>query len=143
MRHNYRDIRERMSEPVRWFDEYAVPRYCEFVPKEVADIYAHEAALLEIACQDCGTIFEVAVSRSTWARWVDGRTLAENLATEHYGWGDPPNIGCCAAGPTMTSDFKRLLQYWHKEKFDWRRDDGLPERIAKEKKRRRGEETKT
>ena len=37
---NYEDILSRIAEPPRWFDEQGVPRYCEFAPHRIANIYS-------------------------------------------------------------------------------------------------------
>ena len=41
----YSDILDKIPEPPQWWDEHRVPRYVEFAPHLVADIYADEAAL--------------------------------------------------------------------------------------------------
>lgn len=38
MHASYSDITDRLGEP-QWWDENAVPRYCEFEPARVANIY--------------------------------------------------------------------------------------------------------
>jgi hypothetical protein len=58
----YRDIRERIPEPPTWFDECAVPRYCDFTPHYAANIYAREAVLFLIECQACGHQFRVCLT---------------------------------------------------------------------------------
>lgn len=152
MHHHFKDITSRIAEPPKWWDEHGVPRFCDFAPTEVADIYANEAALVLITCQNCGHEFEVAISLSDMdkieamgryeAKGLDTLRAAEkawelSLArmikekTIHYG--DPPNTGCCAAGPTMNSEPRRVLQYWErgrtdakgKMNFDWERDPSL------------------
>lgn len=136
MHHHYRDITSRISEPPKWYDEEAVPRYCDFAPDQTANIYASEAALVEIACQGCGTRFKVAFS---WDRmdmkWVRGTprlheelTLAD-VKDLHYG--DPPNAGCCPSGPTMNCDDLRVLEFWRKnERFRWTRIPELEVALA-------------
>lgn len=129
MNHDYIDIRSRISEPPQWFDENAVPRYCKFSPEELANIYAHECALVEIACQGCQTRFHVAFSRSQMddaidrIDWRNPKTLAALVMDKTIHYGDPPNTGCCAAGPTMNSDPIRVLEYWSKgADYEWKRD---------------------
>lgn len=119
MNHDYRDIRNRIPEETRWWDEYAVPRYCEFSPDAVADIYADEAALVGIACQGCGCLFDVAFSKSAL---TDGGSLAEAINNHTIHYGDPPNIGCCGAGPTMNSEPLRVLEYWHRHHQEFTRE---------------------
>lgn len=53
----YNDILSRVSEDPKWFDEHAVPRYCEFSPDECADIYARQVCLLLAECQNCAREF--------------------------------------------------------------------------------------
>jgi hypothetical protein len=97
------------------------------------DIYADECALILIACQGCGHEYPVAMSISTgWAKaMAQGsggtfRTLAERIRDGSIHYGDPPNTGCCAAGATMNSEPKRVLEYWHKPgRIKWERDPTL------------------
>ena len=129
MNHHYRDIRSRIHEAPKWWDENAVPRYCDFAPNESANIYAREVLLLEIQCQGCGAHFDVAMSHGdleigwgedgkAWARAY--KSFADRLRELHYG--DPPNAGCCAAGPTMNSIPLRVLEFWHAPKVgNWQR----------------------
>jgi len=39
-------------------------------------------------------------------------TLAERIRVGALEYGDPPNVDCCPAGPTMNSVPKRVLEYW-------------------------------
>lgn len=118
---NYRDILSRIAEPPQWFDESAVPRFVAFSPSEVADIYADEVVLAEIACQSCARAFHVAFSSSPQSRMraKDVRRLSEEIKDHNLHYGDPPNVDCCAAGPTMNSEPKRVLEYWMRENFEW------------------------
>ncbi len=135
MRHEYDDIRSRIGEPPRWFDEHGTPRYSVFKPTDVPDIYANEAVLFEIACQACAQRFLVALSLSRY-RLLERpavRTIAETIRAGALEYLDPPNVGCCPAGPTMTSDTIRVVEYWHKPApgRDWARDPAL-ERVAQD-----------
>jgi hypothetical protein len=62
MHQHYGDILKRIREPPQWFDDYGVPRFEEFSPQQLGNIYAREAALAEIACQECGRLFIVALT---------------------------------------------------------------------------------
>jgi hypothetical protein len=79
----------------------------------------NEVALLEIACQSCGKRFKVAMS---WGRMdgllLESRSLSEQIEDGSIHYGDPPNNGCCPAGPTMNCDDLRVIEFWS-------RDDGL------------------
>ncbi len=134
MLNSYDDIRSRIPESPRWWDENGVPRYVPFTPDETADIYAQECALVLIACQACGAEFLVAFS---WPRvgFVRGECKAltpltlERVRSLHYG--DPPNVGCCPAGPTMNCDDLRVLEFWRKggDEFTEERE-GMPGRVC-------------
>ena len=141
MHHDYEDIRSRIAEPPTWFDEHSVPRWGEFSPQDVADIYAKEAALVRIACQACGHTFDRAVSKGILSMLELGRLSAGGDVSSYklrdslveggsLGFGDPPNIGCCPAGPTMTADELRVLQYWTYEGFTWTRDPTYEVRLC-------------
>jgi hypothetical protein len=127
MNNPYQDIRNKLGYPI-WWDEHAVPRYCAFTPEEFADIYAREGCLLEIACQNCGRRFKVAMSSSVFDQ-LD-LSLRVKYNTIHYG--DPPNVGCCAAGPTMNSVPLRVLRFYRREpKRDrWQRVPELEKDVA-------------
>lgn len=134
MHHDYADIRNRIPEPPSWFDEFAVPRYCDFTPRDMANIYANEAALCEIECQNCRRRFRVAFSRSRmddvvgYRKAQRPRTLAQLITEQYLAYGDPPNVHCCASGPTMSSDMRRVLEFWTRRKetnHEWQRDPTL------------------
>jgi hypothetical protein len=130
MHENYEDIRGKISELPQWFDEHAVPRYCAFEPGRSADIYADEVVLAAITCQDCGHPFRVAFSQNSFDTYRrNGRRLADDIREQTLHYGDPPNIGCCPAGPTMNSEPRRVLEYWHRPNFDWQRDPALELKI--------------
>ncbi|MEY9533063.1 hypothetical protein [Sinorhizobium fredii] len=132
----YDDILSRIDIPPIWFDENAVPRYCEFAPSEAASIYVSEVALAEITCQGCGHLFRVAFSYVN----MGSKSIAEAIRAKTLDYGDPPNIRCCLGGPTMSSEPRRLVEYWHRhhreyvedgkvtngtEYFRWRREPSL------------------
>ncbi len=127
MNNDYADITERLGAP-QWWDEAAVPRYCDFGPNQAANIYAKEVVLLHIECQNCGKAFKVAMSNSGFdVRMVEltPRRIAEAIADGSIHYGDPPNYGCCPAGPTMNSVPRRVLEYWERERMNWRRREDL------------------
>jgi hypothetical protein len=129
MNHHYSDIRDKIPEVPKWFDERAVPRYCDFTPDATADIYADECALALIKCQNCGHEFHVLFSRSVISQLddkYDQHTIAERIRKNWLHYGDPPNIQCCLSGPTMNSEPVKVLEYWHKnDNHDWIRDETL------------------
>jgi hypothetical protein len=114
--HNfYHEIIASMGEPI-WWDEVGVPRYCEFGPMETNNIYAYQVALIEIACQDCGKKFKVAMS---WHPFDNFPELKKLVMDKSIHYGDPPNISCCPAGPTMNCYDLRVIEFWESKDFDW------------------------
>jgi hypothetical protein len=121
MRTDYIDIRSRIQEEPGWFDEAAVPRYCPFTPDAMSNIYAREAVLVLAACQSCGHHFRLAMSRPSGSP-----SLATDIRKRTLYYGDPPNIGCCAAGPVMSVVELKVLKYWRRELGqEWARDSSL------------------
>jgi hypothetical protein len=127
MHQNYYDIRDRIVEKPTWFDEHSVPRYLDFSPDRVANIYADRVALVLISCQQCGHKFKVAFSESDTQRWKENHSkgpkghlytqieyLKINIETRALSYKDPPNIACCPAGPTMTSLSLEVLEFWER-----------------------------
>lgn len=117
MHRHYIDILSRITEPPTWFDELAVPRFGAFAPAALADIYADECALMEIRCQACGQSFQVAMSTGSHEYAFGKPRLSADVSGLHYG--DPPNMQCCAPGPTMSSEPIRVLEFWTRDAFDW------------------------
>jgi hypothetical protein len=117
MKHHYKDIRDKIKQRPKWFDECGVPRYCTFHPDETNDIYADEAVLFIIKCQSCKEVFKVCLSRSI----TSSCSLYKQIKDHRLHYGDPPNIGCCPAGATMNSEAVQILEYWNKVDFKWNR----------------------
>lgn len=122
MRVHYKDIIERIGQVPLWFDEHAVPRYEPFSFERIANVYAEEAVLLRIECQNCGRLFDVCMSVSHWQSALDTLfykkplpSLAEQIKTRTIHYGDPPNTGCCGIGCVMNSIPRRVLEYWIRE----------------------------
>ena len=95
-----------------------MPRYSEFSPKLVNDPYAKNVALIEIACQECGAVFKVALSSSE-------EEFKEVAREGLLRYGDPPVSGCCQLGLTMNSRPLRTLQFWELKDREWRRTPEL------------------
>lgn len=129
----YADILDRIAEAPKWFDEHAVPRFDLFEPNKIANIYAYECALLLIACQSCGREFEVAMSRDAMDFTRGAEALAMQIAKKAIHYGDPPNVHCCASGPTMNCDDIRVLEYWHSDAdtgHEWKREPSCEVSVA-------------
>lgn len=128
----YRDILSRIAEPPVWFDEHAVPRFEPFTPRACADIYAEEVVLMAIECQACKREFLVCMSHGMTERAEGRASLAQQIKDRHIHYGDPPNVECCAPGPTMNSVPRRVVEFWRSPDFEWEREpelevDVLPE----------------
>jgi hypothetical protein len=141
MNRHYKDILSRIATSPKWFDEAAVPRFCDFAPDECSNIYADECALVLIQCQACATEFEVCFSESTMTRLKLnmmarrdglGPSLLDQITKGAIHYGDPPNIECCPAGPTMNSEPKQVLQYWTRTGHEWTRDSSAEVRFKSE-----------
>jgi hypothetical protein len=117
----YDDIIDKLGDPI-WFDENAVPRYCEFGPDRM-DIYANEAALILIKCQGCGKRFKVGCCSSTYDIALGSEAISSCI-NNSYQYGDVPNTSCCI-GITMMSEPIKVLEYWHKVDNEWVRDNNL------------------
>jgi len=137
MHHDYADIRALSPLPPLWFDEYAVPRYVPFHPYALANIYAQDAVLAEIACQGCDHIFHVAFSHGA----NHNGPLAEAIVANTLHYGDPPNITCCAAGPTMNSVPRRVLEFWYRRTLSLPDPSGIVERLRRDGPAVRGKST--
>ena len=128
MAHHYEDITSRIGEPPAWFDDNGCPRYGMFTPSALPDIYADEAALVEIACHECKRRFRVGISANrafeTAAGLREGRSfdrllwrLAAAIAERSLHYGDPPIYGHaddCCAGVTMGAMTLRVIEYWRR-----------------------------
>lgn len=117
MHNNYSDIISRISDPILWFDERAVPRFDPFSPNNTANIYADECCLMEIDCQGCKQRFLVAMSRTKYDIFMHNcESLEQEIRKQIIHYGDPPNIGCCAGGPTMNCEDVRIVEYWRRDR---------------------------
>lgn len=112
MHQHYVDILDRIPEPPTWFDDYGVPRFVEFSPEHLSNIHAREAALAEVSCQGCGRLFRVALTGAYTSKRF---SLSDEIRLGWVRYGDPPNVRCCAAGPSMSSIMCEVLQYWSRD----------------------------
>src|SRR6056297_56366 len=83
----YKDIKSRIDEAPKWYDEQGVPRYDDFHPSMANNFYAKEAILLQIACQNCHQKFKACLTQRTLQIHKLG-SFENKLDTLHYG--DPP-----------------------------------------------------
>jgi hypothetical protein len=116
MKQKYSDIMSRISAQPLWWDSNGVPRYDEFSYHMRFDTYADEVVLLRIACQACAKEFDAEVS---WSRLSKRPSMSSE--TKNIWYGDPPNVGCCSVGPTMSSISLHVIQFWKRSTEGWRR----------------------
>jgi hypothetical protein len=112
MHHYYKDILDRIDEAPTWFDDYGVPRFGDFLPGKLGNIYASEAALAEVSCQACGRMFKVALTDAFTSK---GLGLSDEIRLRRVHYGDPPNVNRCGAGPSMNSEMHGILEYWSRD----------------------------
>ena len=131
MHRHYEDILSRIADPPTWFDDGGVPRFGEFSPLHLGNIYASEAALAEVSCQNCGRVFHVALTEAfASSRFSLGDEI--RLARVHYG--DPPNVWCCSSGPSMKSVMHKIIEYWirdYERSSDWQREAAFEGPVSK------------
>ena len=130
MHNYYEDILNRIDEAPAWFDDFGVPRYEVFSPRRLSNIYANEAALAEVSCQCCGRLFRVALT-NVFAN--KGFALSDEIRLRRVHDGDPPNVQCCGAGPSMNSVMRKIVEYWFRDyevAWDWQRDSTFEGSIA-------------
>lgn len=155
MRAGYEDIRalaDKLGLRPLWWDQDGVPRYIAHHPSHAANIYAHEVALLRIACQRCGTQQLVQMTWGSmdtvrvriYAEWaalsrdapkpdVGDSSLAEFIRTGSIHYGDPPHHDddrgeFCHAGCTMNCEDLAVVEYWRntaETAWTWQRDATL------------------
>jgi len=115
---SYKDIKDEIDRVPVWYDEKGVPRYCEFHPDRVNDIYAREVILIWIECQSCGQKFKVAISQDKMG--IHKLNSFKDWDQECIHYGDPPrhddNIG-----ETMSCLDLEILEYWEQGKTEWNR----------------------
>lgn len=117
MKHYFAEIMAAMGQP-RWFTESGYPRYVKFSPDECENIYASECLLMEIACQGCGKIFRVSLNSGL----MEETSLSDIINEYKYiHYGDPPNMACCLAGPTMNCIDLRIIEFWQRDGGEWAR----------------------
>lgn len=125
MLQDYPDIRSRIAKEPTWFDNNGTPRYRDFHPSLMPDIYADECLLYEIECQGCGLKYLVAES---WCKHLNGwrgddpvAPLSMRVRRKSIHFGDPPCF-TCASGATMNCIDIKTVQFWRRERAgEWRR----------------------
>lgn len=108
----YGEILAQFNFPPLWFNEFGCPRWTEFHPQHAGDVYATQCLLVEIQCQNCYAAFYVCMSVCDFEIHIHKRNLFDEIARKTLSYGDPPNIRCCPAGPTMNSETIRVVQAW-------------------------------
>lgn len=125
----YDDIYSRIKDPIKWFDEMAVPRYCDFHPAKLANIHANQVVLFLLACQYCEAKFNVAYSTNRYNEYPIADLVVNSSIKEinnSFYTPDPPNTNCCDTGLSMTTDVLDILEIW-KMTDEWKKVDWQPE----------------
>lgn len=126
----YDDIISKLGEPL-WFSKDGYPRYCKYIPSECG-VYHKFSALCLVKCQACGKEFKIGTATNLidiWYRETQGHIDKNMTELEKIRYvleysGDPPNVDCCAAGPTMTVEFVSFLEMWKiNDKYLWEKMD--------------------
>lgn len=113
---NYADITSRIKEQPKWWDAHGVPRYDNFNPRLISNIYASEVMLMKIECDSCRRKFDVEMTKRPR---TDSDSLANMIAyigtglgiAPHYG--DPPRHDC--VGDVMNSTALKIKEFWRKD----------------------------
>jgi len=139
----FEDIRARIKEEPTWYDANGTPRYGKFNPDMSPNIYASEIILMEISCQDCKMKFLVemnwSVTDKVWDRHSESffnrmriwlKTEEDKKYHTPFHYGDPPSHGC--VGDTMNCYDLRIVEFWKKEKFEWKRMEKYEIELEKE-----------
>lgn len=132
MLRSYEDIKSKIDEQPKWYDDNGVPRYCEFHPNQMG-IYEDLVISALIACQSCGQQFHVANGSNHHERYkayiLAGRPIDNNVlslnsveAAQSFHYGDPPNHDC--VGDTMNCKDLQVIEVWARHidnKHEWHR----------------------
>ena len=114
---DYEDIKKRVKEKIKWYDENGVPRYDKFHPDLSPNIYADEVILMKISCQECGQKFLVEINNKEWGVYINKTPSLKKMVksgTIHYG--DPPRHTGCSAGDTMNCNDLEVVEFWERNK---------------------------
>lgn len=75
----FKDILNLTKKKPKWYDYRGVPRFCKFTPDSFSNLYANTVALIEVACQNCGKKYKVAVGYSAHESSLSNRALINAL----------------------------------------------------------------
>lgn len=172
MHHHYEDIRNKIAEQPSWFDENAYEPFAPHIGADIyADEIALVLIACQSCGREFRVAFSfgfknrMEIAQTLFIQQIRAefpqdqevvehlykvafegawkRTLADDIRSKSIHYGDPPNTGCCPAGPTMNCEPHRVLEYWRKEegsstRFQWVRDpsleiDAMPEWVEESK----------
>lgn len=122
MKPRFDDIRNRIKEEPKWYDENGTPRYDKFSPKLTSNIYSSQVVLLKIECQNCSKAFLVELNWDLMKDVFSFRKddLKKQILEESIHYGDPPQHGC--TGNTMNCDDIKVIEFWERDKrMNWKR----------------------
>ncbi len=124
---SYDDLYELTDKPPLWWDQNGTPRWKPFSPGAM-DIYADEALLMEVFCQQCRKSYMVGMCSFSLDAGVSNYLLSQvRNGAIHYG--DPPNTDCCSAGAAMNSVPIRVIEFFSRIGGEWVRRIELERRL--------------
>ena len=119
MNRHYDDLLTLADRKPSFFQQGGVPRWTAFQAGDSTSPYTVDCAIVEIACQLCDMRFHVLMESGS----RDKQTILERIRAKSLWYLDPPNVGCCRGGTSMTSETVRVLEYWERaETFQWKRN---------------------
>jgi len=119
MNRPYDDLLALSDRKPSFFQQGGIPRWAPFQAGYSTSPYTVDCAIAEIACQLCDTRFHVLMESGS----RDKETILQRIRAKNLQYLDPPNVGCCRGGPSMTAETIRVLEYWAREEtFQWKRD---------------------
>ena len=92
MLRDYRDIRQRLGDPL-WWDDNGVPRYDAFAP-DLCGVYDRYIAFNLVGCQGCDRQFKITAVITSIDMARDKVTLPTEHSVGSFHYGDPPAHGC-------------------------------------------------
>ena len=106
------DILDRISEPPAWFDDSGVPRFEEFSPARSTTSVRAKRLWPRCPARTAGACSRSRLPRTTRAKVS---ACSDLIRLRWVEYGDPPNVACCHFGEAMTSQTRRILQYWARD----------------------------
>lgn len=133
MHRSYHDILSLIPQNPTFWQEGGIPRFMPFTPRDATGVYTTEAVLAKIRCQNCHESFVVLFEQKNGDLDRLGReapSIAERITSKSLHYGDPPNVTCCAAGPSMNSELCEILEYWSRNHQEFVKEGKITDMVA-------------